>query len=111
MTATNFKSLTRNSGIELYKLLGLFLICIFHSVQTSELFIDYSPTTNFTIIVLNFFKYFGHVGNIIFIISSSYFLYNSKKSKLKFSKAINILLDSCLISTVIMIAFIGGGYH
>ena len=66
----------RFSGVEFLKIIAIFLICISHAVQTSELCIDYSPTLDPAIIVLKIFRYFGHFGNIIFIIASSYFLCN-----------------------------------
>lgn len=99
---------TRFSGVELLKVIAIFLICISHAVQTSELFIDYSPTFDPAIVVLKIFRYFGQVGNIIFIISSCYFLFLSK-SKTKFEKAINLLLDSCFISIILFAGIFGGG--
>lgn len=99
---------TRFSGVELLKVIAIFLICISHAVQTSELFIDYSPTFDPAIVVLKIFRYFGQVGNIIFIISSCYFLFLSK-SKTKFEKAINLLLDSCFISIILFAGIYGGG--
>ena len=50
---------TRFSGIELLRIVAIFLICVSHAVQTSEQFIDYSPTTNFTIVILKLLRYSG----------------------------------------------------
>ena len=100
----------RLSGIELLQIIAIFLICISHAVQTSELFINYIPSVDIQIILLKLFRYFGNVGNIIFIIASSYFLIN-KKSVVKSQRIFNMLLDSCLISITIFFGFIifGGG--
>ena len=99
---------TRFSGVELLKVIAIFLICISHAVQTSEAFINQLPSFNGFIILLRIFRYFGHVGNIIFIISSCYFSFLSK-SKTKFEKAINLLLDSCFISIILFAGIFGGG--
>lgn len=82
----------RESGIELVKIIAIFLIIISHVTQTlfNEMFFnklqfndgyyDMAATTNTDVFVLMIFRYFGALGNLIFIISSSYFLSNIEKA-------------------------------
>ncbi len=94
-------------GVELLKIIAIFLICLAHTTQTSLNILLDMPIANR--IFLNFMFSFGQIGNIIFIICSSYFLQDSKKTKKE--KAINILLDSCFISIIIFCGFLAGGYQ
>lgn len=100
----------RNSGVELYKIIAMMLICFSHSVQTGleqiilgNSFIDY--------ILFTIFAYFGQMGNIIFIICSSYFLIDSKNNEAKSNKVIKILFDSSFISITIFLCFLISGYQ
>lgn len=97
----------RNSGVELLRIIAILLICISHAVQTSEQFLDYS-SLSFGIILLKILRYSGQIGNILFVICSSWFLLDSKK--MKHEKALKILMDSTLISIFIFLCFVISGY-
>ncbi len=102
----------RNSGIELLKVLAVFMIVISHCIPYSQnirylhiylnSLIDISNASeNISQVVLVFFKYLGQLGNIIFIICSSYFLYDSgKKNNIKI---IYIWSDTFVISVLWLI--------
>ena len=64
----------------------------------------YSITSDARLIVLRILRYSGNMGNILFIICSSYFLVNSSRSKKE--KALGILLDSMIISIGIFVCFV-----
>lgn len=103
ITKEKNKKITRLSGVELLKIIAIFIICLAHAVQTSSQFVDYT-NLNFETMVFKIFIYFGQIGNILFIICSSWFLFNGKGTNK--SKAIKILLDSMFISIIIMVIFI-----
>ena len=98
----------RISGIELLKIIGIFLIVISHVTQTlgtdsmSVLgFNDYyinlnNSTTNFQIIVLQIFQYFGQLGNMIFFVCSAWFLIDKDETNTK--KLLRMILDVFIIS-------------
>lgn len=98
---------TRYSGVELLRILAMFLICIYHATLTSKSYLDFS-SHSFGIIVLNIFYSFGQIGNILFVICSSYFLLDSRHTKKE--KAIKLLLDSMIISILIFVTFVICGY-
>ena len=98
----------RFSGVELLRIIAIFLICLCHAIQTSMNFVDYSPSLNFTKMLLQILFVSGQIGNVLFIICSAYFLVDSKKTKAE--KAINLLFDSTLISIIIFTGFLIGGY-
>lgn len=97
----------RLSGIETYRILVIFLICIHHAVQTGMNYISFSNSRAITIL-LNILSYSGQCGNIMFIICSSYFLIDSKK--LKLDKVLKILLDSMIISIIVLCSMLIAGY-
>jgi len=95
----------RRSGVELYKIIAMILICTSHCVQTLESFVDFqATTTDWQMLLLRILRFSGNMGNIIFVICSSYFLLESQKSKKE--KAINLLLDSQIISIGIFLSFL-----
>ena len=102
------QSKTRRSGVELLRLLAILLICISHAVQTSEQFLDYS-SLSVGIMFLKILRYSGQIGNILFVICSSWFLFNSKGVKIE--KALKLLLDSMLISIVVFLGFVISGQN
>ncbi len=84
----------RKSGIELLKLLAMFLIVISHTVQTLRnpssyvSFSDYvlplgSATSDLQELLLNMFCYFGSLGNTIFFVCSAWFLLDRKQNNKK----------------------------
>lgn len=102
------KTKERNSGVELLRIIAILLICISHAVQTSEQFLDYS-SLSFEILLLKTLRYSGQIGNILFVICSSWFLLDSKGVKIE--KALKLLLDSMLISIVVFLGFVISGQN
>lgn len=99
------KTTQRRSGVELLRLIAILLICTAHGVQTLESFVDFrSATANPPFLILQMLRFCGNIGNILFIICSSYFLVNSTKTKKE--KVIGLLLDSTVISVGILVSFI-----
>ena len=98
----------RFSGAELLKLFAIFLICISHTIQTAEKFLDYS-TMSSAIVTLKLFRHFGQIGNLIFITCSAFYLVD--KSKTKIEKVIKMLLDSVIISITIFVFLLMLNYH
>ena len=80
----------RQSGIELLKIIAMFGIVISHSTQSvssAENFIINNvnieqPTMDFSIFISQFFRSFGALGNDMFLLSSIWFLIDSKNVKL-----------------------------
>lgn len=110
----------RESGIELLKIIGIFLIIISHVTQTlyspNEYFnIDYVleikyATKDIQNLILAWFSSFGAQGNIIFFICSAWFLLESKK--INEIKIIKLLTDVWFISVFILCIFqIGDWYN
>lgn len=98
----------RLSGVELFKIIAIVLICISHAVQTSETLFPLVPSLDGTIIALRLLRYSGMIGNTIFVTCSCWFLLDSKRAKL--DKIINLLLDSVFISIIILCGMLIGGY-
>ncbi len=99
-------SKVRFSGIDLLRIIAILLICIFHANQTLRWMVDFSGINISNIVSVGVVP-FGTIGNILFVICSSYFLVDSRKSRGE--KAINILIDSSIISIGILIGFLIGG--
>lgn len=104
----------RESGIELYKVIAIFLIVLSHVIQTltepnyvlgigEGTFINIATaTTDLDVLLLALFRICGALGNNMFFICSAWFLVNSKKMSLK--KVIHMILDVWIIN---MIVFLG----
>lgn len=109
----------RESGIEVLKIIGIFLIIISHVTQTlytpNEYFnINYvievkHATKNIQSILLAWFSSFGAQGNLIFFICTAYFLLENKKINDK--KIIRLLIDVWFISFLILCIFIVGDWY
>lgn len=105
----------RQSGIELLKIVAMFLIVTLHCVQTmsgSENFILNNvnikqPTTDLTIFIVQFFSYFGALGNAVFLISSLWFLVESNNMKL--NKIAYMLSNIYVISVTLLLIICFGG--
>ena len=99
----------RNSGIDLLRIIAMLIICLAHAYQTAAHgFVDHTAYGLPANIISSVLGQAGNLCNILFIACSSFYLVDAKRSK--GSKALNILFDSMLISTVIMIGFLIGGY-
>ena len=105
------KNNTRNSGIELIKILAMILIVIFHVVQTLRannpyiLYNDYVinlkvSTTNIKNFILILFSYFGILGNSLFFVCSAWFFLDSSKHDKR--KWFSIYFEIWVISIIIL---------
>lgn len=105
----------RQSGIELLKIIAMFLIVISHCAQSmigSENFILSNinieqPTTDHTIFILYFFRHLGVLGNTVFLLSSVWFLVDNKN--LKLNKIANMVLNVYVISVIFLLIFLTMG--
>ena len=105
----------RQSGIELLKIIAMFGIVISHSTQSvssAENFIINNvnieqPTMDFSIFISQFFRSFGALGNDMFLLSSIWFLIDSKNVKL--NKIAYMTFDTYVFSVVFMLIFLAGG--
>lgn len=106
----------RMSGIELLKIIAIVLIVISHITQTLETgnqiisnnVINYTinlkdPTSNINNIVLAFIRQFGALGNMIFLISSIWFLIDKNKNYKQ--KILSIIIDIFIISVASLLLF------
>ena len=106
----------RESGIELLKIIAIFLIVVSHVVQTldsANYFFDLNlngyidlknVTSNFQQFIVTSMRYFGSLGNLIFVICSSWF-FVEKKGKFT-RKIVNVIVDSLSISLLLLLVFI-----
>ena len=104
----------RESVIELYKVIAIFLIVLSHVIQTltepnyvlgigEGTFINIATaTTNLNVLLLAVFRICGALGNNMFFICSAWFLVNSKKMSLK--KVVHMILDVWIINMIVLIA-------
>ena len=111
----------RNSSIELVKIIAIFLIVISHVTQTlispdifkhlnfSDGFFIIKPTTNISEFGLMIFRYFGALGNLIFIISSSYFLSNTEHCNKK--KVLKLGINTVIISLIFLTIYLICNVH
>lgn len=86
------------------------MIVFSHSIPNTggEYYIDLSEvTTSIQQIIMVFIKYSGQLGNDIFIVCSSWFLLESKKADV--NKVVHIVVDSFLISALILMIFLSCG--
>lgn len=101
----------RESSIELYKVIAIFLIVLSHVIQTltepnyvlgigEGTFINIATaTTDLNVLLLALFRICGALGNNMFFICSAWFLVNSKKMSLK--KVIHMILDVWIINMIV----------
>ena len=102
----------RESGIELVKIIAIFLIVISHVVRTlcvGNSYISYqdyvlnlyAATTNVQYFLLILFRHLGVLGNTVFFVSSAWFLLRS--SRFKKAKWLFMLVEIWVISVSILI--------
>ena len=96
----------RRSGIDLLRIIAIFLICVFHANQTARKIVTFSMFSINDVISIAISP-FGDAGNVIFVLCSSWFLVDRDYTRKE--KAINLLLDSTLISISILTGFIISG--
>lgn len=106
----NNEKTIRSSGIELLKIIAVFLIAMSHS--TPDYVYDTSAPSyiNFTVATLNpqvvpmiLNKYWGQLGNTIFLVCSAYFLVD--KDEVKVKKVTHLIADCLFASVFILCAF------
>lgn len=106
----------RVSGIELLKIFAVVIIVFSHAMPvprgdgTALYYMDLSLATGSIqrfIIVL--FKYGGQLGNDIFIISSAWFLLESRKMNMR--KVMYMIGDCFVVSVLFLICFLAFGYR
>lgn len=107
---------TRNSSIELLKIIAIVLIIISHAVpygnfSNYDAYIDLNhASADGNVVILAILRNLGSVGNCIFIICSSWFLLNSNKVNKK--KILKLIIDSFIISiTILLLIFIFSDYN
>ena len=102
----------RNSSIELLKLLAILLIGINHvvmSIPADYGFVIGEATENLNVFVLTIFRHFGAIGNVIFMICSSWFLIDSDSVKVK--KISHLVIDIWVFGVTVLLAFlVFGGF-
>lgn len=80
--ANNIKSKSRNSSIELIKIIAILMIVLSHSIPVNvpnSLYALNIASADIQHLIANIFRYLGQVGNAIFVVSSAWFLVDSKK--------------------------------
>lgn len=97
---------TRESGIELLRLIAILMIVASHSLPfygnpDSAYYVNLNSATMIpSHFVMSFIKYFGQIGNCIFMVISAFFLLDSKNVKKK--KVLMLIMDSFCFSVVIL---------
>lgn len=102
----------RQSGIELLKVVAIFMIILAHAVQSLESarigFLDLSVSTHDPqYLCLFFLRGLGQLGNLMFLIPSIWFLSNGKS--LRLNKISEIVLDVFFVSVIGLVTYIIGG--
>ena len=103
---------TRNSSIELLKIIGIILVVVSHVVQTlsdTETYMPYHDyivdlrlaTTNIQYLILSMLQYSGSFGNTVFFVCSAWYLLDSDKTNKR--KILQMLLDIWVISIIFLI--------
>lgn len=100
---------TRNSSIELLKIVAIFLIVVSHVSQTlidnntyvpwNDYLIPTTATTDISKLIVLIFRYLGPLGNAIFFICSAWFLIDNNKVNGK--KILKMILEIWTISVII----------
>ena len=94
----------RKSGIELLKIIGIFLIILWHMTQTLNdtgyCYVSWA-TVDVQKLLLSFMSYCGMYGNLIFFISSSWFLLESNRVNVK--KILFIIIKIWTVSVIMII--------
>ena len=105
----------RNSSVEILRIFAMVLICICHSIPTSPYppegaaqFIEGVASADPQYFLASCMGAAGLVGDVIFIVCSSYFLLESKK--LKIGKIALMLLNTLVISLLFMTVILALGY-
>lgn len=112
---SNERTGTRQSGIELLKIIAIVMIVLSHAVSSLKEaqigFLDLTLSThNPQYLCLTFFWNLGMLGNLMFLIPSVWFLSNTKS--LKLNKISAMVGDAFAVSIIGLIVYIvWGGVH
>lgn len=104
----------RNSSVEWIKILAIALVVLCHSVPDSftfpdgQTFVMYAATKNLSYFIATFIGGLGLVGDVIFIVCSSYFLVDDKR--VKAGKIFKMILNVLIISLIYLIIILCLGY-
>lgn len=111
----------RNSGLELLKIIAMFLVVMFHVTQTLTsssknaqlpqsyvLQIGYA-TTNIQHFVLSWIRAAGHLGNNIFFVCSAWFLLDNEKINTR--KIAYMLIEVWVINFIFLVIFKVGNWY
>lgn len=105
---TKFVPVGRNSGIDLLRIIAMCCICIFHASKTARGMVDVDALGLVSKTASYLLNQLGQIGNILFVICSSYYLVDGSRSKSE--KALGILFDSSVISLCVLIGYLVAGY-
>lgn len=115
MENLNSKYKNRQSGIELLKIIAIFLIVVSHVSQSlyvdgtnfigaNDYYIDLSlPTLSPVILILSLGRYAGTLGNTLFIGCTCWFLCGQKKFKI--TKILLMYLNTYIFSMIFLLIF------
>lgn len=109
------KKKSRLSGIELLKLIAMFMIVISHSGPyygnvCSESYVNLQmATTNIQNLLMVVFVYMGQIGNCLFLVCSTYFLL--EQETVSWKKILYFLGDCLFFSVCFLAVFLAAGYH
>lgn len=101
---------TRNSGVELLRIVAILLIVMSHCLPfygspSFKFYVNLNlATKDIDHLIMIFIKYFGQIGNCVFIVISSYYLIDN--NYIKWDKVKQIIFDSFIFSFVILITCI-----
>lgn len=103
---------TRESGIEILKIIAMCLIVIYHTDMSVSFMngglgiypLSAGATTDINVFIFNIFGYFGHIGCTIFFVCSAWFLVESEKVNKR--KVVFMLSDVWTVSVIVFIVFL-----
>ncbi len=99
----------RNSGIELLKIFAIICIVSHHANWLGQVTnVTNSYSFGFQSFIRAFMQYAGTIGNVVFLISSAWFLVNDKK--VSFRKIVSLAVDCSLVSIIYLVIFLLCGY-
>jgi len=96
---------SRISGIELLKIIAIFMIVLSHTVDSlrigyANIFDLHLATVNLQKFILIMFRSFSPLGNTIFFVCSAWFFLDNNRTKKE--KIFNMILDIWLVSVIIL---------
>lgn len=104
----------RLSGIELLKVIAIILIIFSHTLPcygdgTADSYVSENLAyRDFQYMLVGYFRWFGQIGNAVFVFCSAYFLIESKAVKGR--KILYIIADTFVISVIYLCGFLAAGY-